>query len=73
MTMSLRVAPVSVVAPFDYTQIIWASLLGWIIWASVPTANTLAGAALISASGLYTALRERRLHLERLASPLPIE
>jgi drug/metabolite transporter (DMT)-like permease len=73
MTMSLRVAPISVVAPFDYTQIIWASLLGWVVWASVPTMNTLAGAALISASGLYTALRERRLHLERLASTLPIE
>lgn len=72
MTMSLRVAPVSVVAPFDYTQIIWASLLGWAVWAVVPTINTLAGAALISASGLYIALRERRLHRERVATP-PIE
>lgn len=68
MTMSLRAAPVSVIAPFDYTQILWASLLGWAFWATVPTINTLAGAALISASGLYTAVREHRLHRDRVAA-----
>jgi drug/metabolite transporter (DMT)-like permease len=73
MTMSLRITPVSVVAPFDYTQIIWASLLSWAIWATVPTINTLAGAALISVSGLYTAWREHRLRRDFVASTPPLE
>jgi drug/metabolite transporter (DMT)-like permease len=73
MTLSLSAAPVSVVAPFDYTQIIWATLLGWAIWATVPTVATLAGAALISGSGLYTAWREHRLRREQVAATPPLE
>jgi drug/metabolite transporter (DMT)-like permease len=73
MTMSLRVAPVSVVAPFDYTQIIWASLLSWAIWATVPTINTLVGATLISLSGIYTAWREHRLRRDQVAATPPLE
>jgi len=73
MTMSLRAAPVSVISPFDYSQIIWASLLGWIIWSSVPTVNTLLGAMLISASGLYTAWREHRLRRDTVAATPPLE
>jgi len=73
MTMSLRSAPVSVVAPFDYTQILWATLLGWAIWAVAPTLNTLAGAALISASGLYIAFREHRLRRITVAATPPLE
>lgn len=61
MTKSLKLAPVSVIAPFDYSQIIWAALLGWLIWSTAPSTNTLLGAALIVASGLYTAWREHRL------------
>jgi drug/metabolite transporter (DMT)-like permease len=73
MTMSLRVAPVSAVAPFDYTQIIWATMLSWAIWATVPTINTVAGAALISLSGLYTAWREHKLRRDLVAATPPLE
>lgn len=59
MTSSLRFAPVSVVVPFDYLQIFWAALVGWLAFASPPTPLMLAGAALIAGSGLYTAYRER--------------
>ncbi|WP_420140460.1 DMT family transporter [Sphingomonas sp.] len=59
MTASLRFAPVSVVVPFDYLQIIWATLVGWLAFDAPPTALMLAGAALICGSGLYTAYRER--------------
>lgn len=61
MTASLRLAPVSVVVPFDYAQIIWATLLGWAAFGSSPAVTTLLGAALIAGSGIYTAWRESRL------------
>ena len=60
MTASLRLAPVSVVVPFDYLQIVWAMLIGWLIFGTAPTAVMLAGAMLIAGSGIYTAFRERR-------------
>jgi drug/metabolite transporter (DMT)-like permease len=64
LTKSLQLAPVAAVVPFDYTQLIWAALLGWLIWSSVPSVSTLAGAALIIASGLYTAWREHRIRMK---------
>lgn len=60
MTASLRFASVSAVVPFDYLQIVWATLIGWIAFAASPTAPMLAGAALIAGSGIYTASRERK-------------
>lgn len=65
LTSSLRFAPVSVVVPFDYTQLLWAVLLGWWLFADQPPATTWAGAAVIIASGLYTLYREHKLGRER--------
>lgn len=65
LTASLRHAPVSVVAPFDYAQLLWAVLFGWLIWEAYPLPSTWAGAAVIVASGLYTVHRERRIGRER--------
>jgi drug/metabolite transporter (DMT)-like permease len=72
LTSSLRYAPVSVVVPFDYTQLLWAVLLGWFIFSTQPPATTWAGAVVIIASGLYTLYREHKLGREkpRLAPPL---
>ncbi len=64
-TASLRFAPVSAVVPFDYTQLLWAVLLGWVIWQTQPSATTWAGAAVIIASGLYTLYREHKLGREK--------
>ncbi|MDQ3140199.1 MAG: DMT family transporter [Pseudomonadota bacterium] len=61
LTASLRYAPVAVIAPFDYTQLLWAVLLGWLIWNMQAPPSTWAGAAVIVASGLYTVYREHRL------------
>lgn len=72
MTASLRAAPVSTVAPFDYLQIIMAIGLGWLIWSTGPSWATLAGGALIAGSGLYTAYREHRLRREAPAATPPI-
>ena len=72
LTSSLRYAPVSVVVPFDYTQLLWAVLLGWLFFADRPPSTTWAGAAVIIASGLYTLYREHKLGREkpRAAPPL---
>ncbi len=60
MTGALRWAPVSVVLPMDYSSILWATLFGWLIWTDLPTVTTWVGAAMIVASGLYIAWRERK-------------
>lgn len=62
MTASLR-APVSVVTPFDYLQIVGATAYGWLLFSDVPSIHTVMGAALIAASGIYTAWRE---HVRRI-------
>lgn len=59
-TGSLRLAPVAVVVPFDYFQLLWAVLLGWALWNTMPSAATIAGGGLIVASGLYMLWREQR-------------
>lgn len=61
LTASLRFAPVPVVVPFDYAQLLWAVLLGWLLWQVQPAASTWTGATVIVASGLYTVWREHRL------------
>jgi drug/metabolite transporter (DMT)-like permease len=60
---AFRAAPASVVAPFSYSALIWATLLGYLIWSDWPNLNTWLGAVLIIGSGLYIFLRERHLKL----------
>ena len=66
LTASLRFAPVSVVVPFDYTQLLWAVLLGALIFGKAPPGTTWIGAAVIVASGLYTLYREHKLGREKV-------
>ncbi|MGD9920212.1 MAG: DMT family transporter [Pseudorhodoplanes sp.] len=54
-----RLAPASVLAPFMYTQLVWASGFGFFVFGDVPNHWTLAGAAIVVASGLYLLHRER--------------
>ena len=72
LTASLRYAPVSVVVPFDYTQLRWAVLLGWWVFGDHPPATTWGGAAVIIASGLYTLYREHKLGRERARAAPPL-
>jgi drug/metabolite transporter (DMT)-like permease len=67
-TASLRLAPVSVVLPIDYSSLIWSALIGWLVFATVPSPHLWLGAPLIVASGLYIVYREHRLHREKIAS-----
>ena len=55
----MRRAPVSVLAPFEYTSLVWAFALGYLIWSDVPGSNVFAGAALIFSAGMIIIARER--------------
>lgn len=72
MTTSLRFAPVSVLAPLEYLQLVWATGFGWLFWSAEPDPRTMAGATLIAAGGIYTIYREHRLHRERIAAGPPV-
>lgn len=53
-----QMAPASVVAPFSYSELIWASVIGLAAFGDVPTATTLVGGAVLAASGLYLLRRQ---------------
>ena len=59
MTVALRYAPASTVAPLHYLEIVSAVLLGYVVFGDFPNALTWAGIAVIVASGLYVIHRER--------------
>jgi drug/metabolite transporter (DMT)-like permease len=58
--VALRSAPVSVTAPFGYTNVIWAVLFGLMIWGDRLEAVTMIGAGLVVGSGVYALYRERK-------------
>jgi drug/metabolite transporter (DMT)-like permease len=57
---SLKLAPASVVVPYQYSTIFWAILLGYIFFADIPRLSMLLGAGIIIAAGIYIFLRERK-------------
>ena len=59
-TQAVSVAPVGVVAPFDYSQLIWATGFGFLIWGELPHPATIAGALVVAGSGVYILHREIR-------------
>lgn len=59
VVLAYRHADASLLAPFSYTQLLWAAGLGFAVFGAVPGLQTAAGAAIIIAAGLYTAQRER--------------
>ena len=58
---SLKLAPASVVVPYQYSMIVWAIMFGIVVFGDLPSWPTLAGAAVIIGAGLYIFLRERNL------------
>ena len=59
VVFALRYARASVLAPFTYTQLVWAAILGFLVFGEIPDGWTFVGAAIIIFGGLYTAHRER--------------
>lgn len=58
LTHAFRLAPVATVSPFEYTALIWATLLGFLLWLELPDVPTIVGAIIVAASGLYIIYRE---------------
>src|SRR5205814_10494900 len=56
---ALRTGDISAVAPFRYSALLWAMLLGYLVFGDRPDATMLTGAAIIVSSGLYAFYRER--------------
>ena len=56
---SLKLAPASVVVPYQYTLIVWAVVLGYLVFGDVPDVYVLAGSAIIIGAGLYIFFREQ--------------
>ena len=66
LTTSYRYAPASLVAPLDYTMMIWAFVLGYFLFGELPTIYVFVGGAIVAASGIFVIWRERQLGLRRI-------
>lgn len=64
LTLAFRHAPAALAAPFDYTAMIWAVLLGWWFWDEMPDRWVYVGAVIIMVSGLMIAWHERRVAIK---------
>lgn len=64
MTRAYAQAPASLIASLDYTSLVFAVAIGWVVWGDTMTPTELAGAAIVMASALFIAYRERRRHGE---------
>lgn len=72
VVLAFRYADASVLAPFSYSQLVWVTILGFMMFGEIPDIWTAVGAAIIIASGLYTAQRERRRRSAMVAAePYP--
>jgi drug/metabolite transporter (DMT)-like permease len=59
ITYAFRLAAPPVVAPIEYTALLWGMLFDWLLWTTIPSSRMLLGASIIIASGLYIIYRER--------------
>jgi drug/metabolite transporter (DMT)-like permease len=66
LTSSYRYAPASLVAPLDYTTMVWAFVFGYAIFGELPTIYVYAGSAVVAASGIFVIWRERQIGLRRI-------
>lgn len=65
LTESYRFADASTIAPFDYANMLWALLFGYVLFGEVPLPQVLIGALIVIAAGIFVIYREHRLGLDR--------
>lgn len=68
ITQAFRLAAPPVVAPLEYTALMWGMLFDWVLWLTTPSARMLFGSAIIVGSGLYIIYRERT---KETVAPVP--
>ncbi len=56
ITRAFMLAPASVIAPFEYTALVWGAIIDYLVWSTHPTLSMALGALLIVASGVYVML-----------------
>ena len=59
ITNAFRLGPAALITPFEYSALLWATLLGFFVWGELPDGFTLIGAAIVVGSGFYIVYRER--------------
>ena len=70
LTEAFRIAPPSLVAPFEYTSLLWAMLFGFLVWGDVPTPLVLVSAAVVIVSGIYVLQDERATQRRNREAPI---
>ncbi|TYC48711.1 DMT family transporter [Rhodobacterales bacterium] len=65
LTQSYRFADASTIAPFDYVNMLWAIIVGWLVFSEVPERAVVLGAVIVIAAGVFVIYREHRLGLDR--------
>ncbi len=65
LTESYVHADASTLAPFDYSSMLYGLLIGWLVFAEIPSLQVLAGAAIVIGAGLFIIHRERQLRIDR--------
>jgi drug/metabolite transporter (DMT)-like permease len=70
LTEAFRIAPPSLVAPFEYTSLLWAMLFGFLVWGDVPTALVLVSAAVVIISGIYVLHDEKMSQRRNREAPI---
>lgn len=67
-TMALEAAPAAILQPFQYSVLVWAAILGIVIFGDIPDTLTIVGALIVAASGIYTVYRER-VRMKKIVQP----
>jgi len=68
-----RLAPASALAPFIYTQLVWTTTLGFLVFGDVPHHWTIVGGLIVVGSGLYLLYRERKVGTAVTDAGIPVE
>jgi drug/metabolite transporter (DMT)-like permease len=70
LTEAFRIAPPSLVAPFEYTSLLWAMLFGFLVWGDVPTTLVLVSGAVVIVSGIYVLHDEKVTQRRNREAPI---
>jgi len=65
LTQSYRYAEASTIAPFDYVNMLWAIIVGWLVFSETPVPEVIIGAVVVIAAGVFVIYREHKLGLDR--------